>query len=225
MSLSVFASHDWGVDRINHDRVKEVALQLRQRGIRVWLDETNMKGNVFDAMCRGIDSCDVVLVFVTTQYIQKVREGAEADHVRREFMYVAHKCPGKMLPVRFDPQLPRSWDGPVGMCLGSSLYVDMATSIDADAVSGLLHAVRRHSGRTMWKTARSAHRRPPPLPPRKAKPSLRVRVQLVRDFYGMEPAEGGSSREILDRIYDDVARGADRTFRAKLEAVERELGV
>ena len=242
MPLSVFASHDWGVDRVNHERVKKVTQQLRQRGMRVWFDETNMRGNVFDAMCRGIDACDVVLVFVTMQYIQKVRQTNESDHVRREFMYVAHRCPNKMLPIRFDSQLPKSWDGPVGMCLGSALYVDM-TIVDGDAVERLLSAIQRHSGKTLWKCARTAHRRAPSLPPGiaqpslppgiaqpspppgVAQPSLKARVRLVREVYGVAGTENESSREAIDRIYEDVKNGSDLTFRARLEAVERELGL
>ena len=72
MQISVFASHAWGAGNFDHCKVRQVATKLRGYGIKVWFDETHMKGNIFDSMCRGIDACDVVLVFVTRDYIRKV---------------------------------------------------------------------------------------------------------------------------------------------------------
>ena len=125
-SAKVFVSHDWGANGETHRRVGKVVELLRDRGIEVWFDETHMKGNILDAMCEGIDSSDHVLCFITQAYIAKVQTGGDADNVRREFMYAQHKGKsGHIIPIRFDPHLPSSWGGPVGMCLGSHLYVDM----------------------------------------------------------------------------------------------------
>ena len=64
-TIRVFASHDWGKYSANHARVAQIVAALRQKSFKVWFDETHMKGNILDAMCRGIDESDVVLVFVT----------------------------------------------------------------------------------------------------------------------------------------------------------------
>ena len=74
MRIRVFVSHDWGVGGATHARVRNVVARLRDRGVEVWFDETHMRGNLMDAMCRGIDGCDVVLVFVTCQYLAKAEE-------------------------------------------------------------------------------------------------------------------------------------------------------
>ena len=148
--LKVFASPDWGEGAATHARVRTVVERLRAHGVDVWFDETHMKGGILDAMCRGIDESDVVLVFVTRRYVAKVASGDETDNVRREFLYAAAR-PARLLAVRFDAALAAPWSGPVGMVLGSHLYVDLARP-DAD-VAPLVAAIRRQTPRTLWKTA------------------------------------------------------------------------
>jgi len=126
-AVKAFASHDWGHGAANHARVGRVVEHLRHRGIEVWFDESHMRGNLLDAMCHGIDSCDVVLCFVTRNYLDKVASGADRDNVRREFMYASERKGGsKMLAIRFDEDLGSTWHGPVGMVLGSQLYCDLS---------------------------------------------------------------------------------------------------
>lgn len=138
--LKAFASHDWGVDGLNHKRVAKVVAMLRERGIDTWFDSDHMRGNILDSMCRGIDECNVVLVFVTQQYIDKVQSGSSTDNVRREFMYAQNCKADSMIVVRFDPGLGRCWPGPVGMVLGSQLYVDLSRDefINEASISSLV---------------------------------------------------------------------------------------
>lgn len=157
-TLRAFASHDWGVDAANHARVRTVVDGLRTRGIDVWFDESHMKGNILDAMCRGIDKSDVVLVFVTANYLAKVESGDERDNVRREFMYAKNR-PEKLVPIRFDASLPSVWSGPVGMVLGSHLYTDLAMPTER-GLDALVRTIQRHSGATLWKHAVRAIRPP-----------------------------------------------------------------
>ena len=89
MGLRVFASHDWGRGSSTHARVRDVVTALRARNMDVWFDETHMTGNILDAMCAGIEDADVVLIFVTRNYMQKVEHGPDTDNVRREFMFAA----------------------------------------------------------------------------------------------------------------------------------------
>lgn len=183
-----FASHDWGEHADNHRRVVGVVDALRAKGIDVWLDETHMKGNLLDAMCRGIDESHCVLVFVTNNYIRKVQKGGDHDNVRREFMY-STTVQKPMIVIRFDTNLPSKWPGPVGMVLGSQLYVDMSTTVSAAAIESLADMIRnasrapfqwsRASARAVLHTrvlgrlapppwhrpAPATSRPPPPLPP------------------------------------------------------------
>lgn len=138
--MKVFASHDWGTNGANHAKVAEVVAALRREGIEVWFDADDMKGNILDAMCDGINTSDVVLVFVTRKYIAKVESGSDSDNVRREFMYAARQ-PQKLLPVRFEEELPAKWSGPVGMLLGMQLYVD-AVQVTPHTTDALVQAIR-----------------------------------------------------------------------------------
>ncbi len=86
--IKVFASHDWGEHASNHVRVREIVQLLRQSGLDVWFAESHMRGNIIDAMCEGIDESDLVLCFITRNYLDKVASGDKCsrDNCRREFM-------------------------------------------------------------------------------------------------------------------------------------------
>ena len=125
--MRLFASHDWGVNGANHARVREVVEALRQAGHAVWFDENEMKGNLLDDMCNGIDNCDAILIFVTANYIQKIASGNDRDNCRREFMYAQRRHgTRRMVTIRFESHLQSKWNGPIGMLLGERLYVDMS---------------------------------------------------------------------------------------------------
>lgn len=164
-TIRIFASHDWGKDGVTHARVASVVASLRKRNLKVWFDETHMKGNILDAMCKGIEEADVVLVFVTCNYMKKVEHGTDTDNVRREFMF-ASATPAKLIPIRFDDELPRVWSGPLRMVLGTQLYVDMSINEVSDAkIDELVDAIRRANPRTMWKTAVAQTRVVPKVSP------------------------------------------------------------
>jgi hypothetical protein len=222
-AIRVFASHDWGKDGANHTRVASVVASLRRRGIHVWFDETHMAGNIIDSMCKGIDEADVVLAFVTCNYMKKVEQGGDTDNVRREFMY-ASATPHKMLPIRFDANLPQTWSGPVRMILGARLYVDLSETVVADSqVDGLVDAIRRAVPRIMWRTAvaripRTAAKRTP------AKPiALRDRVQRLRDALG--DTGGGHISDVVWRLADTLLSSEckDLPMTEKIARMEREL--
>ena len=152
--IRVFAAHDWGLNGVTHTRVRNVVDRLRTKGIDVWFDETHLKGNILDAMCKGIETSDVILVFITADYMRKVSDGLDTDNVRREFMF-ASATPQKLLPIRFDPDLPNTWSGPLRMVLGCTLYIDMSTDETSDVkINSLVDAIKRTTPSTMWKVAR-----------------------------------------------------------------------
>lgn len=255
LPLRVFASHDWGANAENHARVAAVVAALRDKGVDVWFDETHMKGNILSAMCRGIDAADVVLVFVTCNYLAKVASGAQDDNVRREFLYMADTCPERMLPIRFDAALPRKWGGPVGMVLGTQLYVDLAAegAGDAEGVARLLGAIRHKSPRTLWKAAYTrahraapclppprpaqgaaakepaAARRPPPPPPVDRGGGLRARVAHAFEVTGDRMPDDVHVHAAVDvllrSVTGSVVAQQPLPFHAKLARLEHELGI
>ena len=104
----------------------------------------------------------MVLVFLTQNYMEKVRKGDERDNVRREFMY-AQQAVGatRMLPIRFETAVPTAtseWKGPVAMVFNSHLYVDLARDPISDTqVAELVKRVRQKAPSvTKWPNVRMA---------------------------------------------------------------------
>ena len=228
-AVRAFASHDWGVGSDNHARVARVVEGLRARGIDVWFDDTHMRGNVLDAMCRGIDTADVVVVFVTRNYLAKVERGDESDNVRREFMYAKDR-PHKLVAVRFDAGLPRKWSGPVGMVLGSHLYIDL-TEVSEKRLDELARAVRHRTPHTLWKCAvhkvRKAAISAQALPRRRAAP-VRDRVSRAYEVLGDELDADEHVGRAVDRLVRTLSGSLaleGRALHEKLLLVERELGI
>ena len=179
-AVRVFASHDWGVNGQNHKKVMQLCKILDgSEGIQVWYDEKDMKSDILTSMCKGIDECHVVLIFITENYIRKVAEGGESDNVRREFMYSVLKKK-VMIPIRMEKVESERWTGPVGMQLGSILYMDFPLDCnDPDFLASLRRRINSASSRTRFLSAgrktsvknafareftQLSHRPPPSLP-------------------------------------------------------------
>jgi hypothetical protein len=221
--LRVFASHDWGADGATHARVARVVEALRARRVDVWFDETHMRGNILDAMCAGIDKADVVLVFVTENYLRKAASGDARDNVRREFMYAAAHAAARLLPVRFETTLPRTWPGPVGMVLGAHLYIDLAPRVDATALDTLLHACGRTALDALRRDegTKTRVRCAPPTDPRERARGVLAAASVV-------VGHNEHTADALDRLLRSL-RGAHNVgelpFVAKVALAERELGL
>lgn len=241
-TIRLFASHDWGVNGANHARVAEVVAALRQRNFHVWFDETHMRGNILDAICRGMDSADVVLVFMTTNYMKKVESGNDTDNVRREFMYGAHNAPDKFLCVKFDTTLPDPWTGPASMILGARLYVDMSDgAVTSARVDALVDAIRHRTPRVAWKTAvqRTRATPVPHHPPRagtgtgsapRAAPeplALRARVKRICDLSGTPPEADAHLCKLVDRLHLSLVGTVDPSMPLvdKIKRMETNLGM
>lgn len=226
-TIRVFASHDWGKDNRNHKKVSIVVDALRGRGIDVWFDETHMKGNILDSMCKGIDDSDVVLIFVTQNYISKVESGGDADNVRREFMY-ASKNPKKLLAIRFDSHLVSNWPGPVGMVLGSHLYTDL-TTIHDKTIDNLFHSIRTQTGSTMWKNATRKIIGAMPISTKKDADAKNIRSRIKRVILemGEEKKEDEHSGDIINRLLVSMIVHSDPSLpmHEKLCLLEREIGI
>eukprot|EP00906_Rhabdomonas_costata_P003345 RCo005113 len=131
---SVFISHNWGLDeegRENNPRVMKIESRLRDLGWNTWLDiRGDMQGQMDTAMSDGIDGASLVVVCVTRKYINKCRD--PNDNCAKEFRYaLQRKGVEKIVPVAMEPSVrdTKSWNGPVGLNLNNSLYVD-ATGLE-----------------------------------------------------------------------------------------------
>ena len=220
MALRVFASHDWGKKGGNHARVRRVVHRLLAHQIRVWFDETHMHGNMVDAMCKGIDRSDVVLVFVTRNYMRKVEDGDDTDNVRREFMYAAG-TPDKFVVVKFE-ELPDLWTGPVRMLLGAQKYVDM-TEITEASVKALVDAVRRTASTS------GPPRSPPAFEVRGAQvlPPVRQRVERIVHRMGGNVPKDVHTVDLVNQLLRSIVgpHGCDAPLVTKLHRLECELGI
>lgn len=226
MVLKAFASHDWGVDGRNHARVQTVVDGLRSRGVHVWFDRDHMTRNVVDAMCKGIEDSEIFLVFVTRNYIAKVASENDSDNVRREFLFAYHRCPERMMAIRFDGDLPAQWDGPVGMALGCQLYTDVSvvTNRALDALVTSMHS----------RTSMHSHTRrppPPPPPPIVRRRTVKERVHAAKVEFGWS---GGGvhptvhTADVLKRMLlsmEPTTNVDHLPLIGCLERVERHLGL
>tara|TARA_B110001450_G_scaffold255469_1_gene283114 strand:- start:32153 stop:32857 length:705 start_codon:yes stop_codon:yes gene_type:complete len=232
-TIRLFASHDWGIGASNHALVAQVVAELRRRNLSVWFDETHMRGNILDSMCRGIDSSDVVLVFLTANYMKKVESRNGSDNVRREFMYAAN-TPDKFLCIKFDETLPSPWTGPVSMLLGSQLYVDL-TEINSTRIDSLVDAIRHRSPRLLWKTAVQRTRilhdvpRSPCRPPKTVlkAPPLRDRVRIICEHTGGTYNDDLHLCKLVDRLHVSLVGTVDSEtpLHARIALMEKHIGI
>jgi len=133
--FDVFLSHNWGKDiegRDNHARVKRLCEELESKGIKTWCDEYDMKGNICEAMAKGIDNSKKVIVFVTEEYIKKANGEAEKgtkDNVYREFNYISnHVKLHNIITVVMEEGVKcmSKWCGTFGINLSGQLYIDFS---------------------------------------------------------------------------------------------------
>lgn len=77
--FDVFLSHNWGSDNQNHKRVAMLSDELSRRGVRVWLDEDELRGNKFDSMEKGILGSKIFVMMVTQDYLVKINRNKDVD--------------------------------------------------------------------------------------------------------------------------------------------------
>jgi len=163
-----FLSHDWGKDELrrdNHSRVKSIFMGLKEMsGLKFWLDEEQLQANLVDGMCAGIDQSEVVLVFVTKAFMNKVNGSngkfpemnvkiyniskiGDQDNCMKEFRYASfRKGKSKLLPIVKEPRMKntKEWTGAFLMEMVSELYVDFSDDENYKVkVANVLQALRR----------------------------------------------------------------------------------
>lgn len=63
-----FLSHEWS----EHSFAIELSKYLKGRGADIWIDASNMKGDISQAMAEGVDNSTYFLIVVTAAYQNKV---------------------------------------------------------------------------------------------------------------------------------------------------------
>lgn len=126
----VFISYAWGKDKLHRDNQNRV-LQLNNAlrctcKVETWIDTECMYGaSLTQSMCRGIDNCDVFLVCITREYINKCNKESN-DNCKLELNY-AYERRGeqRILPIVMEGDCTQqnSWDGPIGAYLNKHIYV------------------------------------------------------------------------------------------------------
>ena len=127
-----FLSHNWGEKHVNHLKVKTINDVLKQKGLKTWLDENKIDGNIRFKMAEGIDNTKCVVVFITREYRDKVNGIDMKDNCKYEFTYAMNQFGSQnMIPVIMEPEMRETnkWKGELGAALGSMLYVDFSVDV------------------------------------------------------------------------------------------------
>ena len=201
---AVFLSHDWGKDelgRSNHKRVVRLSEELKALGLRTWLDQDRMEGDINAAMSEGIDASETVAVFITSNYLVKAQgQGARRldDNCYAEFTYaLARKGVRSIIPCVMEPALRDTvrWHGVVGLRLGSQLYVDCSDDAGlATAAESIAQEVTRRTAKCSASTRESMMVTPRVTAPRAAStemsaPRTPLVRQATRDRAATQPAQ------------------------------------
>jgi len=135
--FDAFFSHAWGANQATHDFILEVYEQLgmQQPKMKVWLDEHMMAGNLSASMAKGIDQSEVVVVFITEEYVNKVNQGTD-NNCWKEFNYAVGSKHGskRIIPVVLEKQFLHqkdSWTGQFGMDIDKNqMFIDFTDFTD-----------------------------------------------------------------------------------------------
>ena len=102
-------------------------------------------------MVRGIDSCELFVTFVTTNYMKKVNQSDLRDRCKIEFKYAFRRfSPDRMIPVVMEGAMldQRGWGGTLGACIGGCLFIDLASD-DPALFARSLDSLEAHAKRLL----------------------------------------------------------------------------
>ncbi|XP_052086155.1 uncharacterized protein LOC127723543 isoform X2 [Mytilus californianus] len=108
----VMISYNWGHQSI----VKEICGQLRNNGIKVWMDIDDMHGSTLQAMANAVENADIVLVCYSQNY-------KNSDNCRAEAEY-AFQLKKKVIPLKMEKAYKA--DGWLGFIIGAKLFYDFS---------------------------------------------------------------------------------------------------
>ena len=131
-----FMTHNWGIGNENHLKVKRINDALKTRGVIPWFDEERMSGDTRLKMVEGIENSDVIVVFITEAYRNKINQGDSRDNCRFEFKHAFEQKGAEfMIPVVMESGMrnARDWTGLLGAALSAHLYIDFSSAFTDDA--------------------------------------------------------------------------------------------
>ena len=117
--------------------MKRINDAIKARGVIPWFDEERMIGEIRHKMVEGIENSDVIVVFVTETYRDKVNQIDGRDNCLFEFKHAfEQKGPKVMIPVVMEPGMrnAREWKGLLGASLSTHLYIDFSSAFTDDAI-------------------------------------------------------------------------------------------
>ena len=137
----IFLSHAWGTDdnnRNNHTRVKNLSIQLQNKGYSVWLDENDLLGNIDNSIIKGITNSTVVLVCLTEKYCNKINNSvyhtSPNDNCYKEWNFCLFKQK-KIIPVIMEKKMEEILlknDGVIQMYLNNVMFINYYDDEDND---------------------------------------------------------------------------------------------
>lgn len=121
LQYDCFLAHSWEVDesgRNNHDAVSKINNALQEKGLATWFNDGGKEGYAL----RGIESAAVVVVFITSSYLE--RAARDNDPYKIVFDYALTTKSGMLVGVPMEKQLlnTESWHGHAGGTLSGKLY-------------------------------------------------------------------------------------------------------
>ena len=117
--------------------MKRINDAIKTHGIVPWFDEERMSGETRQKMVEGIENSDVIVVFITEAYCDKISKGESRDNCLFEFKHAfEQKGPEVMIPVVMEPCMrnAREWKGLLGASLSTHLYIDFSSAFTDDAI-------------------------------------------------------------------------------------------
>ncbi|XP_072028525.1 uncharacterized protein [Amphiura filiformis] len=136
-SVQVMISYQWD----SQERAVQIRDRLVATGYKVWMDVTNMRGDILSAMADAVQKSDVILICMTEQYKDSQSCRSEASYAYK----LNKKRNKKIIPLLLqDGYEPDGW---LGLLQGMDLYYAFHSDDQLNKNMGeLLKAIGEYSG-------------------------------------------------------------------------------
>ena len=133
-----FIGHNWGKDENNHKRVLALHRSIKTQGVRAWVDQERIHGNILDEITAGLEDSRMFVACITKDYMDKVagkNKQAPNDWCQLEFQR-AFRLFGaaNMIAVVMDNEVLDSskWRGSVATVFANSIVIDFTSDARLD---------------------------------------------------------------------------------------------
>ena len=130
-NFECFLAHDWGTKEsgfFTHNKVLSISRLLKQRGVSVWVDENQLRGNIVNGICEGIESSRKVVVFLTNRYMTRLESPDNNCTMELKFA-VREKKLKNVIAVVLDAELLdyKNWTRLARFYFAEHVYIDFTT--------------------------------------------------------------------------------------------------